>query len=93
MKRKLGVVLGFGLLLGLASGAVAGEVLRAYGPGGPLPAMKEAAASEPHVFAPPTLFELSMPVRRTHVFQILNSSQRQGVHIRLYLLLSRFLTR
>jgi accessory colonization factor AcfC len=43
MKRKLGVVLGFGLLLGLASGAVAGEVLRAYGPGGPLPAMKEAA--------------------------------------------------
>jgi accessory colonization factor AcfC len=32
------------MLVALASGATAGESLRAYGPGGPLPAMKDAAA-------------------------------------------------
>jgi len=31
------------LAFGFAAGAMAGEVLRAYGPGGPLPAMKDAA--------------------------------------------------
>jgi accessory colonization factor AcfC len=42
--RILAVVAGMVLLLGFAAGAMAEEVLRAYGPGGPLPAMKEAAA-------------------------------------------------
>lgn len=38
------VVAAIALVLGLTAGAMAEDVLRAYGPGGPLPAMKEAAA-------------------------------------------------
>jgi accessory colonization factor AcfC len=42
--RIMAVVAGMILVFGFAAGAMAGEVLRAYGPGGPFPAMKEAAA-------------------------------------------------
>jgi len=41
--RILTLVMSAALALSFTAGAVAGEVLRAYGPGGPLPAMKEAA--------------------------------------------------
>src|SRR5512143_2500468 len=42
--RILTLVMGMVLAFGFSAEAIAGEVLRAYGPGGPLPAMKEAAA-------------------------------------------------
>jgi accessory colonization factor AcfC len=42
--RILTLVTGTVLTLSFTAGATAGEALRAYGPGGPLPAMKEAAA-------------------------------------------------
>ena len=42
--RILAVVVGIVLVFGFTAGTMAGEVLRAYGPGGPFPAMKEAAA-------------------------------------------------
>lgn len=41
--RILTLVMGMVLAFGFSAEAIAGEVLRAYGPGGPLPAMKEAA--------------------------------------------------
>jgi accessory colonization factor AcfC len=43
MKRILGWVLGLGLLLVAIVPAHAQDAIRAYGPGGPLPAMREAA--------------------------------------------------
>jgi accessory colonization factor AcfC len=43
MKRTLEWVLGLGLLVMVIAPVHAQEVIRAYGPGGPLPAMREAA--------------------------------------------------
>jgi len=43
MKRTLGWVLGLGLLLVAIVPAHAQDAIRAYGPGGPLPALREAA--------------------------------------------------
>jgi accessory colonization factor AcfC len=43
MKRMLPVLVIAAFLFGLPAGTMASETLRAYGPGGPLPAMKEAA--------------------------------------------------
>jgi len=42
--RILTLVMGTVLAFGFSAEVIAAEVLRAYGPGGPLPAMKEAAA-------------------------------------------------
>lgn len=48
MRRHLLALIAAGLTATASSAAFATETLRVYGPGGPLPAMKEAAA----VFGP-----------------------------------------